>query len=207
MGRLADRPVTGEYGSCGRVSPGLTKDSLSNGVSLPFFCMRRQILNSVAMLSFSCQPNLWFSQRSASNVTKLCREADGLTQTLVATQLLYYCAQTTIKLAILLLYNRVFGVNRKFRMALYVYGALVVMWWVASFLDTIFMCTPVQASWDKSIQNARCQNIRNAALATGVSNLILDIMILAMPLPVIWGLQASKRVKVSLTFIFLLGGL
>lgn len=86
-------------------------------------------------------------------------------------------------------------------------GSLVVLWWIASFVDTIFQCVPVQASWDKSIQNAKCQNIRKAALGTGVSNLILDVLFLALPVPMIWKLQVERKIKVSLTGIFLLGAL
>lgn len=127
-------------------------------------------------------------------------------KSLVATQVLYYCAQTLIKISLLLLYHRLFGVDKQFRLALFVAGALIVMWWIASFWDTIFQCVPAQASWDKSIKNAKCQSIRGAALGTGISNLILDVAFLLLPVPMIWRLHVSKRIKVSLTGIFLLGG-
>lgn len=128
-------------------------------------------------------------------------------KTLVATQVLYYCAQTMIKISLLLLYHRLFSVNRHFRAALFVAGALVMMWWMASFWDTIFECVPAQASWNKSIKNAKCQSIRDAALGTGISNVILDLLFLLLPVPMIWQLHISTRIKVSLTGIFLLGGL
>ena len=128
-------------------------------------------------------------------------------KTLVAAQILYYSAQTLIKMSLLLLYHRLFSVNKQFRIALFVAGALTVMWWLASFWDTVFQCVPVQASWDHSIKNARCQNIRDAALGTGISNLILDLLFLLLPVPMIWRLQVSRRIKVSLTGIFFLGGL
>ena len=128
-------------------------------------------------------------------------------KTLEATQVLYYCAQTLIKISLLLLYHRLFSANRHFRVALFVAGALVIMWWMASFWDTIFECVPVQAFWDKSITNAKCQSIREAALGTGISNLILDLLFLLLPIPMIWRLHVSTRTKVFLTGIFLLGGL
>lgn len=128
-------------------------------------------------------------------------------KTLVATQALYYIAQALIKISLLLLYHRLFSVNRPFRIALIVAGVLVIMWCLASFWDTIFECVPVQAEWDKSLKNARCQSIRELALGSGISNLILDVMFLLLPVPMVWQLQVSKRIKVSLTGIFLLGGL
>lgn len=128
-------------------------------------------------------------------------------KTLVVTQALYYCAQTLIKISLLLLYHRLFSVNKPFRIALFVAGTLTLMWWVAAFWDTIFQCVPVQASWDKSIKNAKCQVVREEALGTGISNLILDVSFLLLPVPMIWQLQVNRRIKLSLTGIFLLGGL
>lgn len=120
---------------------------------------------------------------------------------------MYFCAQALVKISILLLYHRLFGVDKWFRLTLRVAGALTVMWWIAAFLDTMFQCEPIQAIWDKSIQNAKCQDIRASALGTGIANMILDIMFLIIPLPMIWKLQVTRRVKVSLTGIFLLGAL
>ena len=120
---------------------------------------------------------------------------------------MYFCVQALVKVSILLLYHRLFGVNQWFRTGICVAGALTVMWWIAAFLDSIFQCVPVQAFWDKSIQNPKCQDIRASALGTGIANMILDIMLLIIPLPMIWKLQVSRRIKVSLTGIFMLGAL
>ena len=128
-------------------------------------------------------------------------------QTMIATQLLYYCAQTTIKISLLLMYYRTFSgkVYKRFRIALYAAGTVTIMWFLASFWDTIFQCRPVEASWNRSIPNAKCQNIEKAALGTGISNLILDVLFIALPIPVIWDLKLPRKIKVSLTSIFLLG--
>ena len=131
----------------------------------------------------------------------------NMNKSLVATQLLYYCVQAIIKISLLLLYHRLFGVDKLFRTALYVSAALTLMWWLGSFLDTIFQCIPVAASWDNSIKDAKCQSIEDAALGTAIPNLILDILFLLLPVPIIWKLNVDKRVKVSLTGIFLLGAL
>ena len=146
-----------------------------------------------------------FAKVSPESARCLYHGLIGERKTLVATQLLYYCAQAIIKVSLLLLYHRIPGIDKSFRFALHVAGILTIMWWLASFLDTIFQCIPVQASWDRSIKNAKCQNIRSAALGTGISNLLLDVLFLALPMPVIWRLQVEPQIKVSLTGIFLLG--
>ena len=74
----------------------------------------------------------------------------------------------------LLMFNRLFGIEHKFRIALHVAGALTIMWFLACFFDAVFECTPVLASWNKMIPNTECQSIEKAALATGISNLFLD---------------------------------
>lgn len=120
---------------------------------------------------------------------------------------MYFGAQALVKVSILLLYHRLFGVNKWFRIVLFVAGTLTIMWWIAAFLDSILECVPLQAIWDKSIRDPKCQNVRASALGTGIANMILDIMFLIIPLPMIWKLQVTKRVKISLTGIFLLGAL
>ena len=132
-------------------------------------------------------------------------DLSDIKQTLIATQLLYYCAQTTIKISLLLMYYRTFSADKTFRIALYAAGTVTIMWFLASFWDTVFQCTPIEASWNHSIPNAKCQNIEKAALGTGISNLILDVLFIALPIPVIWDLKLPKKSKLSLTGIFLLG--
>ena len=136
-----------------------------------------------------------------------CRALDTTDseQALIATQLLYYCAQTTIKMSLLLMYYRTFLANNRFRIAIYAVGTVTIVWFLASFWDTLFQCKPIEASWNHSIPNAKCQNIEKAALGTGISNLILDVVFIALPIPVIWDLNLPRRIKTSLTGIFLLG--
>lgn len=66
-------------------------------------------------------------------------------QSVLATQLIYFCAQALVKVSILLFFHRLFGIDRWFRTTLYIAGALTITWWIAAFLDSIFECTPVQA--------------------------------------------------------------
>ncbi len=93
------------------------------------------------------------------------------------------------------MYDRIFGINKHFRIADYVAGILVIVWWLASFSDTVFQCVSVQAEWDKAISNAKCQNIEMAALATAYSNLILDLLFIVLPLPMTWNFQLDGRAE------------
>ena len=108
-------------------------------------------------------------------------------------------------MSLLIMYYRTFSVDKRFRIAVYAAGTLTIIWFLASFWDTLFQCKPIEASWNHKIPNANCQDIEKAALGTGISNLILDVLFIVMPIPVIWDLNLPKRIKASLTGIFLLG--
>ena len=41
----------------------------------------------------------------------------------------------------------------------------------------------------------------------GVQNIVTDLVILCLPLPVLWNLQMAKQRKKQLTGVFALGGL
>lgn len=41
----------------------------------------------------------------------------------------------------------------------------------------------------------------------GISNLLLDVLILCLPLPIIWDLHLDKQRKLALTVIFLTGSI
>ena len=50
-----------------------------------------------------------------------------------------------------------------------------------------------------------CVDIGALSLGFGVSDVSIDIMILAIPIPVVWKLQMSTANKIGLIGVFLLG--
>lgn len=48
-------------------------------------------------------------------------------------------------------------------------------------------------------------DLARVTLASGVLNLLTDVLILCLPIPMVWGLNTTKAQKVTLTGIFLLG--
>ena len=118
---------------------------------------------------------------------------------------LYFTTSALIKSSLLLLYYRYFGVSRPFRIALYISAGVIVCWYLAVFFATIFQCVPVAAFWDKNIKNKRCVNLSYFSTDTGVTNLLTDVMILCLPMPMVWTLHTNRTQKVTLTGIFSLG--
>lgn len=93
-------------------------------------------------------------------------------------------------------------------MAVYATAVTVVAWWIAVLFADLFQCVPMNAFWDievKYTKTARCMSTVDFSIGTGVSNLVTDIMVLCLPMPMVWFLKTSRTQKITLTGIFLLG--
>ena len=123
----------------------------------------------------------------------------------LATFVMYFTTTATIKASLLLLYYRYFGISRPFRIALYISAGLIVCWYLAVLFASIFQCVPVAAFWDRNIKNPKCVNLALFSTMTGVTNLLTDVIVLCLPMPMVWTLHTNKTQKMTLTGIFLLG--
>jgi hypothetical protein len=112
------------------------------------------------------------------------------------------------------MYRRVFGdtpdiraYGVKFRTLVRIMLAICVCTFVATSIVGVFACHPVRYAWNRSIPGGCVQTIpwwfSYAAL-----NISTDIIILALPIPLINGLmQITRRQKMVLMGVFLLGAL
>ena len=108
---------------------------------------------------------------------------------------------TCVKLTFLLQYYRALGTKQNRRLIL-IAGAIVVSWSVSQVFVQIFICTPVSAFWEGG---GKCiPNIPQWYINAG-GNILTDIMILLLPLPIIWQLKLVKGQKFILVGIFCLG--
>ena len=69
-----------------------------------------------------------------------------------------------------------------------------------------FSCKPVAFFWDKSIDGT-CMNTQPLWYTTSGFQLATDFACLGLPIPVLMKLQLPRKQKISLIFIFILGGL
>ena len=125
-----------------------------------------------------------------------------------ATSVLYFCIMGSTKLSILLMYNRIFKVNKTFRYELIVASALDICWWMGCSVANLANCVPIDWTWLNTLDDPRyCFNFDIFWMATGVCELLLDIIILALPVRAVLSLQLSARKKATVACMFLLGGL
>jgi len=90
-------------------------------------------------------------------------------------------------------------------MAAYLVMAVAVCWFVSVFLEQMLLCRPLAFNWNPSIEGGRCANRPAAYLAAGIINLLTDLMVLCLPVPMVWKLQLSKRKKLALSSVFGVG--
>lgn len=65
------------------------------------------------------------------------------------------------------------------------------------------LCRPIKFYWDHTTLNGSCYN-ENAFYEWGsFPNIITDIVILVLPVPLVWKLQTLNNKKVGLTLNFL----
>ena len=113
-------------------------------------------------------------------------------QSIIAEEVLYNCAMFSIKTSVLYLWA----------LGIFVFGYGFVRAGLS-----IIQCHPLSYIWDPSVAGGYCGRIPLAGTITAASNVLTDIIILVMPMPVLWKLQMEMRMKLQIMGIFLLGGL
>jgi hypothetical protein len=124
---------------------------------------------------------------------------------LLAAGIFYITAITLIKLSVLLMYRRLFP-SRRFQIGLAVLALISILWWIAFTIVSIFQCQPVSKVWLPSAEGT-CVDLKESALWNAISNIVIDVAILCMPIGQIWKLRLNLEQKLSLCFIFLLGSM
>lgn len=124
-------------------------------------------------------------------------------------QILYGPVIFVVKLSILLQYLRIFVPTRRGNLGMYiglcvVFGSHLAFYIVVTFFQ-IFSCSPREATWNKLIAHKHCFDLPAMFVASGVVNVVSDLVILALPIYSIWKLQISTRQKIQVSAAFATG--
>lgn len=71
-------------------------------------------------------------------------------------------------------------------------------------LIALLVCRPIAYNWNHMIEG-RCYNQPEALEAVGIVNLLTDLLIFILPMPMLWGLQLPLGKKIGLTITFGIG--
>lgn len=106
----------------------------------------------------------------------------------------------------------------------------LVIFTLVTFFSLVLSCFPLSANWDLSLRpppvgtgTAKCMPItvfqrfgmfntskslrqrHTLRLTSKVTNIITDLILSLIPVPLVWGLQVNTRTKISLMLILSLG--
>ena len=122
------------------------------------------------------------------------------------TWILMIPANGLIKLSAVFLYRRIFVVNTgsTFGILTLAVAVLCGLWTVAFEFATIFGCgLNVDYAWSTLGDIASCNtNMRLDALM--ISDLLTDIIVWLLPIPMVWSLNMKASRKLSITVVFML---
>ena len=79
-----------------------------------------------------------------------------------------------------------------------------MLFWIAYVLTGFLICHPLAFNWNKQLRG-HCGNATSQEIGPAAVNMILDLSIVMLPLPVLWSLQMPLKRKVMLSDILSLG--
>ena len=151
---------------------------------------------------------------------KACRQSksETLWQRLIMPQIewsfeiLWAVSLCATKISILLFYRRLFpreNTSASWRICHWALLALTVVLCLISVFASAFQCTPYDYPWTFGIPNPNAHCIDFIALArfTASGNIVTDVLILCLPIPIVWNLHLQRSKKFGVMGLFLLGGL
>ena len=114
---------------------------------------------------------------------------------------------TFVRSSIILLYIRIFDTHlfRLFRLLCYTTLILNTIFCLGAVLGECLICSPIACRFDYTIQCHSCGNETVLDPLNAVFNILLDVTVVLLPIPLLWGLQMAMRKRLMLTGIVGLG--
>ena len=109
-------------------------------------------------------------------------------------------------MSLLLLYYRIFAIDRWTKIAIY-FGSIVIgLFYLACILVVAALCIPRPGERWISVKYAtRCERIGILGPILGIFGLVSDLYIYILPLPILFRLQMSLKKKLAIVPVFLTG--
>lgn len=126
-------------------------------------------------------------------------------QALYQLPILYNPVQCGAKLSLLLLYRRL-APQLWYKVSVWAVGFVVVGSSVAIMFAAIFACSPVRSAWDLTVPGT-CIDRPALYQWTAILGAVTDILVLAVPIPIVVTLQVSLKQKIALVAAFSIGAM
>ena len=121
-------------------------------------------------------------------------------------QVWYGIATCCIRTVILLLYLRIFSPRRGSHFDMFIRALLAFNWtfYLATTIVKVCQCLPRNRIWDSSASGT-CVNLAALLIASGLFNIVSELVILVTPIKVLWSLNLSRKKKIGIYLVFTVG--
>ncbi|KAI0004029.1 hypothetical protein F4779DRAFT_79595 [Xylariaceae sp. FL0662B] len=111
-----------------------------------------------------------------------------------------------VKMSIVSSYMRIWS-SKPFVWMCYALLVIIALFGLALFLGSVLACVPVQLAWAPQSDRPRgaCRDMPLFMFVASLLNTILDLLILAIPIPLFQRLQLPKKQRLALTVLFTIG--
>ena len=116
-------------------------------------------------------------------------------QITMITTVLYSPATTFAKLSFLCFYLNL-NPSQAFRTCVYLTMFLTIGSCIGIAVSLLAACTPFEKNFDVTVKGGHCLNKGALYIATAILNIVTDILVLILPIPMVLGLQMAKSRKV-----------
>ncbi|KAK0724174.1 hypothetical protein B0H67DRAFT_640742 [Lasiosphaeris hirsuta] len=120
-------------------------------------------------------------------------------------QMTYKASLHLTKISLLLFYTRIFHHISWFRRVAFALVVVVATYLVATCIANVMQCNPVQKAWLFRTPGT-CIRVLEFFIFNAAASLATDIAVLALPVPLVWGLKLPPGQKLALVPVFGLGG-
>ncbi|KAI1025969.1 hypothetical protein LB503_006986 [Fusarium chuoi] len=119
---------------------------------------------------------------------------------------IYVLCGSLAKLALLMFYFRL-SPQRWFKISVWSTAVFISGYTIGIFFAVMFACHPIAMNWDVTITEGKCINRPGLYIATAITNIISDVILFILPLPMVLQLQMPFKQKVGLMGILTIGSL
>lgn len=123
---------------------------------------------------------------------------------------IYYIYDVAIfltKMSALLFFSRIFPKTTRPAWFTYILVAthiLNVGWLIGIVVGTSVLCHPVAKNWYPALPGS-CGSTSSLWIGSAAPSVAIDLIILLLPMPIIWGIKASRARRIGLVLTFGLG--
>lgn len=146
----------------------------------------------------------WVSIGLGKHIENVPQPHSQIALVLFITNFIYNTSLSLVKLSVLMFYVRIFQTVKLYRMALWIVGFVIVGWWIAIDFVALLSCIPVQKAWNSKVPG-HCLDSPHTFLGATITNIIADLLLLIVPIPMLWRLHIGTRRKIGLLVVFIAG--